>query len=268
MMPEGYPHPEPKAKKDFFAKFNALVDAHLPKLNKSETHVLLKMMRWSSADWLTFKSAEKIAEELNCSLRNVYAAIGKLKRLKMIRVASEGGGRDRFTVYRIIVPKTVQNPSLFEKGNSEDSFTNTVKNRALNSEESCALLNKDEEKLEEKYEEKKARGKPSAVSLPPNLQTDRFKEAWASWTKYRREARKPLTPSTEKLQLVKLEQAGEPAAIDAIHASISNGWQGLFPKGTPNADESRRSKTLQRRNDEFPEPEIVIRGLERAATRD
>lgn len=53
------------------------------------------------------------------------------------------------------------------------------------------------------------------------------KEAWDSWTRYRIDIRKKLTPQSIKLQLRALEQ-DIPNHRAMIENSIKNGWTGLF----------------------------------------
>ena len=59
---------------------------------------------------------------------------------------------------------------------------------------------------------------PSWLDLP----------AWEAWVAYRRELRKPLKPSTVKLQIrfLSVHQADH---VEIIQTSIRNGWTGLFP---------------------------------------
>ena len=71
--------------------------------------------------------------------------------------------------------------------------------------------------------------------VPVCLQTEGFLEAWGRWKIHRTEIKHKLTPSTEKLQLAKLEKVGPDVAIAMIDQSIEKGWQGLFP---PREDES------------------------------
>ena len=54
------------------------------------------------------------------------------------------------------------------------------------------------------------------------------KEAWAEWVQFRKEIRKPLKPTTIKLQLKMLEKHKE-NHVEILETSIQNGWQGLFP---------------------------------------
>lgn len=53
-------------------------------------------------------------------------------------------------------------------------------------------------------------------------------EAWERWVKYRKEIRKPLSPSTTKSQVEKLRSKAPHTRAEMINRSIENGWQGLF----------------------------------------
>lgn len=61
-----------------------------------------------------------------------------------------------------------------------------------------------------------------------NFKDDGSNQAWEAWKKYRKEIRKPISPSTATMQLRKL--GGRPPAerIAIIKQSIENGWTGLF----------------------------------------
>lgn len=64
--------------------------------------------------------------------------------------------------------------------------------------------------------------------LPPSLDFPEFRQAWDDWKAYRKEARKPLTPRSEKMQIKQLAAMGRDAVF-AIERSIANGYQGIFP---------------------------------------
>jgi hypothetical protein len=67
------------------------------------------------------------------------------------------------------------------------------------------------------------------------LDTPKFRTAWADWSTYRAERRKPLAPSTVARQLRKLATYGHDGAITSIERSIEHGWEGLFrPKEIEN----------------------------------
>lgn len=55
-----------------------------------------------------------------------------------------------------------------------------------------------------------------------------FAEAWAGWLQYREELKKPVKPTSAKAQLQDMAVWGEEKSIEAMHASIKNGWQGIF----------------------------------------
>lgn len=65
-------------------------------------------------------------------------------------------------------------------------------------------------------------------TIPPSLDTDAFRAAFVEWRAYRREIRKPVTPSSENRIFSKLEKMGHDHAIASINQSIANGWTGLF----------------------------------------
>jgi len=67
-----------------------------------------------------------------------------------------------------------------------------------------------------------------AAMTSDELRTDAFREAWGEWVQYRREARKPLTASTVRRQILKLQELGHDDAIESIARSIRHGWTGLF----------------------------------------
>jgi hypothetical protein len=70
----------------------------------------------------------------------------------------------------------------------------------------------------------------TAVLFPFPLDTPEFKAAWGEWVAYRRERRlAALKPRSVIAQLAKLAAFGRDGAIDSIHESIAQNYQGLFP---------------------------------------
>jgi len=66
--------------------------------------------------------------------------------------------------------------------------------------------------------------------FPANLQSADFGAAWESYLAYRKSSRlKSLAPASIQAQLRNLSEMGHDEAIEAIHQSIANGWQGIFP---------------------------------------
>lgn len=70
------------------------------------------------------------------------------------------------------------------------------------------------------------------VEIPENLRTDDFLKIWAAWHAHRKEKRRKLTPSTEKLQLQKCVEWGPARAAKAVLHSIEKGWIGIFEADT------------------------------------
>lgn len=66
------------------------------------------------------------------------------------------------------------------------------------------------------------------LEIPDNLDTKAFRDTWDLWVQHRKELKKKITPTAQKLQLRKLSAWGEAKAIVAIETSIESGWQGLF----------------------------------------
>lgn len=61
------------------------------------------------------------------------------------------------------------------------------------------------------------------------FKSEEFRTSWEEWTDFRKEIKKPLTPTTIKRQLKLLQSFGEQQAIASINQSICASWQGLFP---------------------------------------
>jgi len=69
--------------------------------------------------------------------------------------------------------------------------------------------------------------KESKLVFP--FDSDKFKEAWERWKKFRTEIRKPYrSKMSEQAALRKLSEHPEETAIKMIENSIANQWQGLF----------------------------------------
>lgn len=78
---------------------------------------------------------------------------------------------------------------------------------------------------------KEQKESPPALVLP--FESHEFAEAWHRWTKYRKEIKKPITPTMAESQLKNLAAMGEGRAIAMIENTISKGWQGLREEVEP-----------------------------------
>lgn len=79
---------------------------------------------------------------------------------------------------------------------------------------------------QEKGEKKKGTEKECEFSELP-FPSDAFKSAWTDWVAFRREIKKPVTPTMAKAQLRQLRSLNERRAIAMIEHTIGKGWQGL-----------------------------------------
>jgi uncharacterized protein YdaU (DUF1376 family) len=72
-------------------------------------------------------------------------------------------------------------------------------------------------------------------NTPLPFDSSDFKSFWSSWEQHLSEKKKPLKPTTRKMQLAKLAEMGEQRAIAALKHSMTNGWQGIYePDVRPN----------------------------------
>jgi hypothetical protein len=82
--------------------------------------------------------------------------------------------------------------------------------------------------------------------LPFNSQV--FREAWEGFKAHRRKIRYPLTPRAMALALKQCREWGLAPAIEALNASVMNGWRGLFPprSGGPRGFAGRKAAIAER----------------------
>ena len=78
---------------------------------------------------------------------------------------------------------------------------------------------------EERREEKR---REETVTIPENINTPEFCNAWHDWEIYRKEIKKTLTPTTTQRQLKFLSRYDNATALEMINQSIQAGWTGLF----------------------------------------
>lgn len=84
---------------------------------------------------------------------------------------------------------------------------------------------------------RKALGKAQApITIPAELGTPEFAQAWAEWKEHLRQKRRPMKPLQESKSLATWAAVGVERTIAAINHSVANGYQGLFE---PNAKGNR-----------------------------
>jgi hypothetical protein len=74
-----------------------------------------------------------------------------------------------------------------------------------------------------------SKGQLGLLILPPELETDAFREAWGEWLADRAERRLPrYTSRAQQMQMARLAEMGTEAAVEAIRWSISQGYKGIW----------------------------------------
>ncbi len=172
-----------------------------------------------SKTWDANPSIARLAELAGMSSRSVYRAVSRLEKTGLLIVTS-GGGRGHTSTYRLT-------------GNGDSNYVTvtpaqTVTTGAINGDRVSPETVTPRARHIDKNSRKNSR-KNNGAFFPPSLDTQAFREAWTRWMDYRREIRKPLTPTTVAAQLKKLAVLGPDAAVASIDQSIGNGWRGLFP---------------------------------------
>jgi len=110
-------------------------------------------------------------------------------------------------------------------------------------------INKKEKQEKEKPPTPRKRGSAAYAaffsSIPENINSEKFRNAWRDWIEHRKQKRKTITEAQAKKQLAALATWGEDKAIIAIENSIRNGWQGLFEPKPDQAGESDADGCMQ-----------------------
>ena len=65
--------------------------------------------------------------------------------------------------------------------------------------------------------------------LPPELDTDDFKNAWAAFAEMRKKIKAPFTDRAQQLLLKDLLKFSPADAVKSLEQSTKNGWRGVFP---------------------------------------
>ena len=97
----------------------------------------------------------------------------------------------------------------------------------------------------EKTQKKSQHAAP--VVFPFELDTEEFKGAWEEYMTYRRQSKfKTLKSASIHAKFAEMAEWGHDQAIEALKASISNGWQGIFQ---PNGKQTQQAATTSSKYD-------------------
>jgi hypothetical protein len=187
-------------------------------LTMSQTFYLTTLNQYIGKNPDAWPSQTTLANSMNATTRAVRNWQAELEGLGIIRV-QVGKGRSSTNRYRLNLN------SLTLKEERGSAFSEVKEERGSALRRNHVPLN------EEPRSYRKNRNnqlKEQAFFLPPELDNEEFRSAWLQWIGFRREIKKKLTPSTVSKQLELLATWGSVKSIQAIQASITNGWQGLF----------------------------------------
>ena len=84
-----------------------------------------------------------------------------------------------------------------------------------------------------------------SVTIPDSLDCPQFRQAWTDFIAHRKEIKKPITQRAQAMTLKRLSKVSTSEAIEAIEASIANGWQGVEPDWTKNRNNSHQSNRIE-----------------------
>jgi hypothetical protein len=204
--------------------------------------------------WCNIREA---AAECRCAVRTWDQAIEHLVKLGMVSVVRSPKcititvtNYDRFQSGIVVKTNTNGSTNGDTNGDTNSSTVTTTRSRSprlMKTEEenqASASPPPDGPSNDKSGKPKRVVFDPMAVELPPVLQSDLGRKAWAAWVTHRKEIGKKLTGETVKQQLKQLHEAGPENAVAMIRASIAGGWQGLFPPKQSQAKPYDRPSTM------------------------
>jgi hypothetical protein len=186
------------------------------------------LCRHADADGYSFPSVSRMSEVCRTSDRSIQRSVKALVAVGMINVESrDHNGKTMSNLYRV--------PTL--RGDMGVTPTGEMRgDMGVRGDTGVAggvtLVSQEQDTVKKTKRRRTSRGDmgvtPTVCDLPPSLDTAEFRGAWDSWMRYRKQARKPLTPETAKRQLAKCAKLGADRAAAAIEVSIERGWQGIY----------------------------------------
>ena len=167
-------------------------------------------------------SISTIAKKCSLSRQGVLNQILKLEKAKILKSARVHGRVNRYTLNIKPVNAIDQSTPLTSQPsgplpvNTVDHYQSTP----LTGLVYAVDTNRHKPSIEPSIE-------PSS-DLELAFDDPEFVEAWSDWKQHREEKRKPLTPTSIKMQLKTLKALGLDRAIRAIDFSIEKGYTGIF----------------------------------------
>jgi len=207
---------------------NILVDEVIssvsPNALKCYLIIIRKTTGWGK-EWDKI-STTQIMELSGIKKKNtVYKATKELEELGLIESKKTKG---RLTEYRLVPKKDTSTQKGYRVVPKKDTTSSTQKGYSTKDTKTKDTITKEEKDKKENLE------------LPNWLD----KNSWTKWVQFRKEIKKPLTPTTIQAHLKFLEK-NRYEQKEIINQSINGSWQGLFE-----VKKTKQYKSLAQRNDE------------------
>jgi len=174
---------------------------HDTNLNQSQKFMLAEIEQLCSLEHGCFASNQHFAELIGITKENVSRNLNDLKDMGYINIKIENGSRNHTRIVsltNLVIPpyQNSNTPLLKQQETKENIQTNKTNNKTV-------------------------------TEIPPCINPT----VWDEWVQHRKELKKSLTTTTIKKQLAQLEKWDklDMDTSEIIHASITNGWIGLFP---------------------------------------
>lgn len=199
-----------------------------------EILVFTNLMAHATKDGTVDKHFRAIAEETGLDIDEVKAAIIVLESPDEESRSPEAQGArlQRIDEHRVWGWQIV-NYAKYRAIRSEDDRAEQNRlaqarwrEKHKQSKPQSAASNTDKPKQKDRQKDRE-KEKNQEESLPLPFASIEFKATWEKWIKYRKEIKKPITPTVIESQLKNLEAMGEKRAIAMIENTIVKGWQGL-----------------------------------------
>jgi hypothetical protein len=189
-------------------------------LTAHERLLLADVYAMQSQGLVYFKSNARIAHDIGCSDATVKRSLANLRKLGLLKHGDAKQGN-----VRVLIVPALDHFDLGQNELASGSKRPKPKVKMNRKVAQIAPHNKSENKPVNKSDSN------TEVLYP--WDSDKFAETWRIWLDERKQRKtKKYTPRGEQTALHNLQnisQNNEQTAIDIIHQSIAQGWQGLFP---------------------------------------
>lgn len=192
-------------------------------LTPSQFRVLAHICRRSWKKGKCWAAVKTMAEVCMINIKTVRSCINHLEKTGWIEVERKQGMTMKIT------PLTPPNPIPYP--NEYPTQMNTQ--HPYQSDTGGSTQSDTPEGIEVSIK----RSKQTGYSLPFN--SELFTQTWNNWIIHRKQLKKPLTETSIKQQLKKLESLGEQTAIYWIETAIEKCWQGLYEPPNKNQNQPR-----------------------------